>query len=180
MNAIYGAIAVSEPARAPTERAGYLVQQALTFLHTDRRFAQRCLNDAVALLGTDAIERNANTSAVHPCRSGLARWQARRVLAYIDGNLESKLTIGQLAGQVSLSDSHFSRAFKQALGSPPIVYITAKRIERAKAMMSSTVQPLCAIALACGFTDQPHFNRAFRRRVGMSPGTWRRAEVSLA
>jgi AraC family transcriptional regulator len=106
--------------------------------------------------------------------SGLARWQARRVLNHIDSNLASKLTVTALADLVALSNSHFSRAFRHALGFPPMAYVAARRIERAKQMMVSTGQPLCMIALACGFTDQPHFNRCFRRWAGISPGAWRR------
>ena len=106
--------------------------------------------------------------------SGLARWQARRVLNHIDLNLASKLTVSALADLVALSNSHFSRAFRHALGFPPMTYVAARRIERAKQMMVSTGQPLCMIALACGFTDQPHFNRCFRRWAGISPGAWRR------
>jgi AraC-like DNA-binding protein len=33
---------------------------------------------------------------------------------------------------------------------------------------------LSVIALACGFADQSHFTRVFTRRVGLSPGAWRR------
>jgi AraC-like DNA-binding protein len=165
MNETYGSIEGYLPAKAPAERAGYLVRQALTFLDTDRQRAQRCLNDAAALL-PQAEQRT--------FQCGLARWQARRVLDYIDGNLGSRLTISELARLVALSESHFSRAFRRALGSPPVAFIALRRIERAKHMMRSTLQPLCTIALACGFSDQPHFNRSFRRWVGMSPGSWRR------
>ena len=54
-------------------------------------------------------------------------------------------------------------------------YIAERRVERAKLMMTSTRERLSDIALACGFVDQPHLNRYFRRMVGMSPGLWRRS-----
>jgi len=75
---------------------------------------------------------------------------------------------------VALSTSHFSRAFKQTVGSSPMAYVAVRRIERAKLMMTSTGQRLTDIALACGFADQSHLNRYFRRVVGVSPGLWRR------
>jgi AraC family transcriptional regulator len=73
-----------------------------------------------------------------------------------------------------LSKCHFSRAFKQTVGSSPMAYVAVRRVERAKLMMTSTGQRLTDIALACGFADQSHLNRYFRRVVGVSPGLWRR------
>jgi AraC family transcriptional regulator len=55
-----------------------------------------------------------------------------------------------------------------------MAYLAERRVERAKLMMTFTREGLTDIALACGFADQSHFNRYFRRIVGMSPGIWRR------
>jgi AraC-like DNA-binding protein/thioesterase domain-containing protein len=110
---------------------------------------------------------------------GLAVWQANRALRYIEGNLGSKVAIREIADCVALSTSHFSRAFKRSLGSAPMAYVAARRVERARLMLTSTQESLTEIALACGFSDQPHFNRLFRRVVGMSPGRWRRSSTEF-
>ena len=55
-----------------------------------------------------------------------------------------------------------------------MAFVAVRRVERAKLMMASTGQRLTDIALACGFADQSHLNRYFRRIVGVSPGLWRR------
>jgi transcriptional regulator GlxA family with amidase domain len=47
-------------------------------------------------------------------------------------------------------------------------------VERAQKMMVMTDQPVCQIARRCGFADQSHFARVFRRLVGPSPADWRR------
>jgi len=158
------------------ERAQYLLKQAMTSLQTDHVVAWRCLTDAATLLSSEAAEPKPETAELpyifRP--GGLARWQARRTLAYIEDNLGAKLNVGQLAALVALSKSHFSRSFSRAIGFPPMVYVAARRIEQAKRLMLSTREPLSHIALACGFSDQPHFNKLFRRRMGMSPGIWRR------
>jgi AraC family transcriptional regulator len=73
-----------------------------------------------------------------------------------------------------LSESHFSRAFSVSLGMPPGQYIAARRIVRAKLMMTSTGESLAYIAIACGFSDQAHLSKSFRCRVGITPGAWRR------
>jgi AraC-like DNA-binding protein len=73
-----------------------------------------------------------------------------------------------------LSTSHFRRAFKVSFGVTFYKYINRRRVERAQEMMVMTDQPLCQIARQCGFADQPHFTRVFRRLVGSSPAIWRR------
>lgn len=101
-------------------------------------------------------------------------WQAKRALAYIEANLGSKIGMTEISALVALSKSHFCRAFKHTLGTSPMAYVAARRIERAKLLITSTSERLSDIALACGFADQSHFNRNFGRMVGMSPGLWRR------
>ena len=160
-------------------RAGYLLERAIATLQTDREAACRCLSDAATLLGAERPEAPVTVPVVdsqYTFRAGgLARWQARRTLTYIESNLDSKFGVGQLAGLASLSKAHFSRAFRHALGLPPMKYVVMRRVERAKLMMTSTRQPLSDIALACGFSDQAHFSKLFRHCVGIPPGHWRRA-----
>jgi AraC family transcriptional regulator len=163
------------------DSATCLVRRAMNYLESDRQAALRCLHDVSRLLGADAQESDASALAVpssfHP--GGLARWQARRALAYIEENLGKKMGIPELATLVSLSNSHFSRAFKRSLGLSPMAYVVKRRVERAKLMMISTGEQLAEIALACGFTDQSHLNRSFRRMIGMSPGLWRRTSAEV-
>jgi len=161
------------------ERVGHLVRRAMNFLESDRDAAWRCLQDASLLLVSESQEAGHNAptipSGFQP--GGLARWQAKRALAYIEANLGSKIEARELAGLVSFSTGHFSRAFKRSLGLPPMTYVVRRRVERAKLMMTSTRGQLTEIALACGFADQSHLNRSFRRVVGISPGLWRRTAV---
>jgi AraC family transcriptional regulator len=161
---------------AASARIGNLVRRAMTFFDTNREAAWCCLRDASTLLGSETEESDINAPAMHCAfrTGGLAVWQAKRTVAYIEANLGSKLAIRDMADLVALSKCHFSRAFKQTVGSSPMAYVAVRRIERAKLMMTSTGQRLTDIALACGFADQSHLNRYFRRVVGVSPGLWRR------
>jgi AraC family transcriptional regulator len=162
-------------------RVGHLVRQAMTFFETDRKAAWRCLSDASTLLGADVQDLGANAPSVEQLQpGGLATWQARRTLAYVEANLGSKMDIDGLANVVALSRSHFSRAFKRTLGFSPMEYVAVRRVERAKVMISGTREPLAEVALACGFADQAHLNRRFRDIVGISPGRWRRSNAPAA
>ncbi len=166
-------------AASVSERVGRLIRRAMQLLETDRRAAWTSLRDATTLLGAESEGPGGGTPTLpvtlHP--GGLARWQAMRALAHIESNLETKIEIRALAELLALSKSHFSRAFKRSLGQPPMAYVAMRRVERAKILMTSTAQLLTEIALACGFADQSHLIRSFRRQVGMSPGCWRRAQM---
>jgi len=163
------------------DKVALLVRRAMKCLESDRQAALRCLCDVSALLGAGGPDTGSSPfevlSGFRP--GGLARWQARRALAYIEENLGSKIAICELAALVSFSKSHFSRAFKRSLGLSPMAYVTRRRVERAKVMMISTDGQLTEIALACGFADQSHLNRSFRRAVGVSPGVWRRTTAEF-
>jgi len=159
-----------------TERVGYLIRCAMKVMASDLRAAQRCLEDAATLLASDSRERGKRSAPLvaAPQSGGLARWQVKRALTYIEANLASKMEARELADLVSFSKGHFCRAFKRSLGVPPMGYVIIRRVERAKEMLTTTRDQLTDIALACGFTDQSHFNRTFSRMVGTSPGRWRR------
>jgi AraC family transcriptional regulator len=162
-------------------RVGHLVRQAMAYLDTDRKAAWRCLSDASTLLGPDEEDVGLDAPSVDNLKpGGLAIWQARRTLAYIEANLPSKMNIDDLANVVALSRSHFSRAFKHCVGLSPMEYVHARRVERAKVMISETREPLAEVALACGFADQAHLSRRFRDMVGISPGRWRRSNTPIA
>jgi AraC family transcriptional regulator len=164
-------------ARSTSERVGHLIREAMAFLRIDREATMRCLNDASALLGSELQGARSNAPPIRRAYlpGGLSRWQAERALAYIEINLGNKIRPRELADLVALrSKSHFCKAFKRSLGLAPMAYVTSRRVERAKFMMTSTREQLSEIALACGFADQSHLSRLFHRSVGMSPALWRR------
>ena len=113
-------------------------------------------------------------SDVTYARGGFAPWQKRRIEGYLSEHLERTVHIEALAEVVSLSASHFCRAFKQTFGRTPHDYLIGLRVERAKQMMRTTAEPLSQIALACGLADQAHLCKVFRRCVGHTPSAWRR------
>jgi len=132
-------------------------------------------NDSATGEGLSHAEPTASGAASY--RGGLAAWQVRRVTTHIEMHLAEKMLCDELARLVRLSVSHFIRAFKESLGHSPHMYITRRRIERAQGMMLSSTAPLGQIALDCGLADQAHLSRLFKRIVGESPATWRRART---
>jgi len=111
---------------------------------------------------------------------GLAPWQERKVLRYVSEHLDRTISNQDLADEVGLSVSHFSRRFKASFGLPPRDYLIRGRVERAKMMMLNPAAPLCQIALDCGFCDQAHLSRLFQAVVGVAPNRWRRQNIHAA
>jgi len=97
-----------------------------------------------------------------------------RVLDHIETILEGDLTIDRLASIACLSQFHFARAFKAAIGQSPHRYVSRKRLERAKALLTADDRSLVDIALTLNFSCQANFTRAFRQATGQTPGQYRR------
>jgi AraC-like DNA-binding protein len=110
---------------------------------------------------------------------GLVGWQIRRVKAFMESNLDKSIGVADLACAARLSISHFARAFPVSLGETPYSYLQRMRIERSLTLLQHTVLPLCRIAAECGFSDQSHLNRVFKKRTGGSPGAWRRTHPDI-
>lgn len=108
-------------------------------------------------------------------KGGLAPWQERRIVDYIEANLGTPILAEDLAALAGLSAGHFTRAFKASTGETPHVFLVRQRMRRAQILMLETHDSLARIACACGLTDQAHLARLFRAAVGATPTAWRRA-----
>lgn len=84
------------------------------------------------------------------------------------------LDVAVLARSAHLSPKHFARCFRDAIGVPPMAYLQAVRLSRARATLATTATPVARVAADHGFADGPHFSRAFKRQYGVSPSTYRR------
>lgn len=104
---------------------------------------------------------------------GLAPWQLRRVIDYMEANLPHRVELETLAALVNLSQAHFSRAFKISTGLAPYQWQLDARIRRAQQLLSASEASLGEVAHATGFADPVHFGRTFRKMTGLAPGAWR-------
>ena len=95
----------------------------------------------------------------------------RRVLDYIEGNLDQNIGIDALAAEAGLSMFHFVRAFSAAFHVTPHQYLQARRAAHAKSLLAQRVTPSEAAA-AAGLTDQSHLNRWFKRTYGVTPAQY--------
>jgi AraC family transcriptional regulator len=129
------------------------------------------LNTALAV---QIIRLCSNPTATMPALpNGLSCERLKRVYDFVEGHLDQRLSLTDLASISCLSPYHFSRSFKQTVGVGPQRYVTRRRLERAKTLMRRTNLPLALIAQEAGFADQSHLTSVFRREIGVTPGHYR-------
>lgn len=96
-------------------------------------------------------------------------------LEYIHINFSKDIDLKTVASHLELSESYFSRIFKNELQIGFIEYLNALRINESKRLLKFTNKSLLEIAIDCGFADQSYFTKIFKKVEGDSPGRYRKA-----
>lgn len=92
----------------------------------------------------------------------------RRARAHLCDHWDERVSLASLSAVAGLSRFELVRRFRAQLGLTPHAFQTNLRIARARALLRAGESP-AAVAGACGFADQPHLTRSFRRAVGVTP-----------
>ena len=89
----------------------------------------------------------------------------RNAIAFINQNLEKKLTLKVIADNACMSETYFSSVFKKYNGISPWDYIMIKRVERAIELLRASKQNKLEIA-----ASPSNFYKAFKQVTGKTPG----------
>jgi transcriptional regulator GlxA family with amidase domain len=95
------------------------------------------------------------------------------VAAHIRSHLNQDLSVNVLASMVGLSYRQFSRRFKAAFHCTPAAYVEAVRLDEARTRLCETQCNIDQLAVSVGFGSDDAFRRAFERRFGVSPSSYR-------
>ncbi len=150
----------------PAGRAVRLIERALCAPSEDAfdSLIFHCLDEASAL------------SISHPhARSRLRGLRAKRL---VERHAFERVRVGDLAAEVGVSPFTFFRQFKHDVGTTPLAYISALRLERAKRLLLSSKLPVEEIAQRVGFDDAAYFSRFFRRNTGRPPTSFRADSIA--
>ncbi|MEV0977856.1 AraC family transcriptional regulator [Streptomyces sp. NPDC049915] len=83
-------------------------------------------------------------------------------------------TVAELAARVGQSRATFAARFTDAVGEPPLTYLTGWRMALAADLLRDTEETIAAVAREVGYEDAFAFSVAFKRARGVSPSDWRR------
>jgi AraC-like DNA-binding protein len=103
----------------------------------------------------------------------VTRERMRNVRMEMRGMPERRWCVDEMAGLASLSRSRFSALYREFFGVSPREDLTAARLERARRLLSASVMTVDQVARHVGYDDPAYFNRLFKRKVGITPGSYR-------
>lgn len=98
----------------------------------------------------------------------------RRVREHIDHHYMEELTLELLAAVAAVSEYHLSRLFKRETGQTVVGYITERRLQTARELLSEGLLSVKEVSARSGFGDPSYFSRVFTRKEGVSPSDFRR------
>ncbi|MBW9056236.1 helix-turn-helix transcriptional regulator [Rhizobium mesosinicum] len=100
----------------------------------------------------------------------LSARQLRTLTEYIETNLDRKLHLADLAVVAGVSVTRLKSLFRNSTGLSVHQYVIRRRVEYARALMTTTGMAASEIALAAGFAHQSHMVTTMRRLIGQTPG----------
>jgi len=106
-----------------------------------------------------------------PAATGNEDTSVSRVCEYLQDCFNENVSLEQLTAVAGLSAFHLSRVFTKVTGVPPHTYQLQVRLKKATDLLAAG-KPLVEVALLTGFCDQSHFQKAFKRKFGITPGQY--------
>lgn len=101
------------------------------------------------------------------------RFHPEEAMQHIRERCADPLTLSEIASRYGLNPSYFSRLFHRRAGMPLVEFINRARIQKSCQLLKRSEASVVEIALAVGYNNLSHFNRYFRRIMGVSPREYR-------
>jgi AraC family transcriptional regulator len=138
--------------------------------------SERLLRDSLGVaLAARLLQRHYRGSLpMREIRGGLTHTKLERVIAHIEDNLASKLSLPAIAEVAGMSVSHLKTLFRNSTGVPVYEYVLRRRVERAQFLLRNHKLSIAEIAVATGFAHQSHLARHMHRLLGYTPSALRR------
>jgi AraC-like DNA-binding protein len=129
---------------------------------------------AIDSLLLESVTRLVDRYGWRPSRSRLSSSSASMqvVRDYLIDHYSQNVSLKMLAEIAGLSPFHLVRSFRDRVGLPPHKFQICVRLERSKDLLRKRWS-IANVAAECGFADQSHYIRSFKRVVGVTPTIYR-------
>ncbi|MDF2152720.1 AraC family transcriptional regulator [Vibrio sp. CAU 1672] len=140
-----------------------------TLANSDNRLLRETLvyGTLIKLAGKHSTARST------PASQSAAQRQTSLVKEFLDDFPQADVSLEELAKLAGLSPFHLLREFQKQFGFPPHAYQIQQRLRMGKTLLKAG-HKLLDVAQECGFYDQSHFTRHFKKAMGVTPGQYRR------
>ena len=98
----------------------------------------------------------------------------RRIKHFADKHYMESLSLSDIANALNISLFYMSHLFKEKTGYTPLQYIATRQIGEAQTLLIHTDLSVQAIAERVGYLNPEHFNKVFKKQVGLPPGQFRK------
>ena len=92
---------------------------------------------------------------------------------FMQDSIELDITLDDISKELNISKFYFAKLFKEHTHFSPHAYLMIKRLEKAKQLLQ-TKADITTVAQDCGFTDQSHLNKRFKKYLGITPKTYQK------
>ncbi|QGQ98413.1 AraC family transcriptional regulator [Paenibacillus psychroresistens] len=154
-----------------------LVEQLITSMkreHAQKESGYQLLikADLIRLLITIFRESNKEAHSVS-AQEPQSRRLFNETVRYIEIHYADNLQLEIMAQKAAMSTTYFSYMFKVLKGQPFVQFVNEVRIRKALDLLRLTEMSIQEIGYVTGFNTASHFNRMFKKRIGLSPSKYR-------
>ena len=96
-------------------------------------------------------------------------------IAYIKGNCNRDLSLGEVADKVNLNPSYFSRLFKEETGTQFVEYVRIAKMDLAKELLKNSNKKIYEISEDLGYVNVQYFSTVFKNTIGMTPNEYKKS-----
>ena len=152
----------------------YIFQEHGKVLVADAENVVEAVDKIIETLNYDELQRNIEDAIIYllppkaETETKSMKSIVQLVVEWIQEHYAEEMSLSVLANKYHVDSSYLSK-----MGESLILYITNKRIEKAKEYMKNSEISLADVAFMVGYDDYTYFSRVFKKSTGMNPRNYR-------
>ena len=146
------------------------IQEEFYSLNSRRiKMMENLLKTLLIKLSDAGMPGDNSTQAIDPHYTSLAELREK-----IYRNPQMKWNVDTMAAYVNMSRSYFQHLYREVFGVSCMTDVISGKIEKAKEILSETSCTVSQVSAMCGYDNEEHFMRQFKKLVGMTPTAYRK------